>query len=186
MLRASIPTSPSPAFGLYRLPYSSAELSVPFASLMSVRLREGFTIHGVSIEKADGAGEQQQTISVDLLLPWKANVLLESRLRSAWPAASRSGDDADARTSSELALVADYELLRDLEKQACERSPYGLRLALCKRLASALQVCYLHLKYSICEFLLLLLVSTGILITLISRCDQDMLRTDEMLAHIHR
>lgn len=82
-----------------------------------------------------------------LLLP-KANVLLESRLRSTWPASS---DGADSRTTSELALVADYELLRDLEKQACERSP--CRLALCKRLTGALQ---------------------------------DMLRTDEMLAHIHR
>ncbi|XP_064625448.1 KICSTOR complex protein SZT2-like [Lineus longissimus] len=87
---------------LLRKKHIEYNYNVSIFNLMSVRLREGYTIKDVNV----GKGETQ--LEVKMVLPWSHDVKIEYIARSSWPISTKH------QTHIEVLMEATYEFLHDV------------------------------------------------------------------------
>ncbi|OQV19058.1 Protein SZT2 [Hypsibius exemplaris] len=106
-------------------PRSTLDLSV--GALLSIRLREGFTIKSVAFSKGNSH------IDMVLTMPWKPEISLEYRIGAAWPPTDGTP------VTVEIHVEAPYEFLYDLSCPA-PKNVYGkFRLATLKQFKHTVQ-----------------------------------------------
>lgn len=98
------------------------KLHTSITSVLSVRLREGYSIQDVSITKG---GKQLQ---VKLTIPWKHNVQIEYLALSAWPILP-----SNCITHVEVTTEAPYEFLSDVTYPATQHFASGYRTLVVRR-----------------------------------------------------
>ncbi|XP_071952903.1 KICSTOR complex protein SZT2-like isoform X2 [Antedon mediterranea] len=95
--------------------------------VMSLRLREGFTIKDVTFSK------NEKQIEVRLALPWRHNDRIEYTAKSAWPL-----DSTHPLTQIEIMIEGSYEFLHDLTCQIKPSKP-TYRMLVIKKFWQALR-----------------------------------------------
>ncbi|XP_053393950.1 KICSTOR complex protein SZT2-like isoform X2 [Mercenaria mercenaria] len=83
--------------------HSESKLNASLFSVLSVRLREGYTIRDIAITK----GETQ--LDVRLVLPWREYARFEYLVRAAWPL-----DKNRPLTHTEITIEGSYDFLHDM------------------------------------------------------------------------
>ncbi|XP_075037796.1 KICSTOR complex protein SZT2 isoform X2 [Mixophyes fleayi] len=96
-----VSASSNPALATRRRKHAEKELPVDIVSVVSVRLREGYSIREIRITKA--------LLEVKLVLLWKHNMRVEYLAVAAWPL------DASKRTTRvEVVMEGSYDILHDI------------------------------------------------------------------------
>ncbi|XP_062853204.1 KICSTOR complex protein SZT2 [Trichomycterus rosablanca] len=98
-----VSVSGNPALGLRRKKHTAKEVHADLISVLSVRLREGYTIRDISFTKG---GTQ---LEVKLVLLWKHNMRVEYVVVASWPL-----DPAERGTWTEVTMEGSYDILHDL------------------------------------------------------------------------
>ncbi|XP_053353565.1 KICSTOR complex protein SZT2 isoform X1 [Clarias gariepinus] len=98
-----ISASGNPALGLRRKKHTEKEVHADLISVLSVRLREGYTIRDISFNKG---GTQ---LEVKLVLLWKHNMRVEYVAVASWPLLP-----AERSTWIEVTMEGSYDILHDL------------------------------------------------------------------------
>ncbi|XP_034169219.2 KICSTOR complex protein SZT2 isoform X4 [Pangasianodon hypophthalmus] len=98
-----VSASGNPALGLRRKKHTEKEVHADLISVLSVRLREGYTIRDISFTKG---GTQ---LEVKLVLLWKHNMRVEYVAVASWPLLS-----AERSTWVEVTMEGSYDILHDL------------------------------------------------------------------------
>ncbi|XP_060775676.1 KICSTOR complex protein SZT2 isoform X2 [Neoarius graeffei] len=98
-----ISVSGNPALGLRRKKHTEKEVHADLISVLSVRLREGYTIRDISFTKG---GTQ---LEVKLVLLWKHNMRVEYMAVASWPLLP-----AERSTWMEVTMEGSYDILHDL------------------------------------------------------------------------
>ncbi|TVK90578.1 KICSTOR complex protein SZT2 [Bagarius yarrelli] len=97
-----VSASGNPALGLRRKKHTEKEVHADLISVLSVRLREGYTIRDISFTKG---GTQ---LEVKLVLLWKHNMRIEYVAVTSWPLL------AEQSTWMEVTMEGSYDILHDL------------------------------------------------------------------------
>ncbi|XP_055346842.1 KICSTOR complex protein SZT2-like isoform X2 [Paramacrobiotus metropolitanus] len=107
---------------------SKAEnIDVSLGGLLSIRLREGFTIKSITFSKGD------THIDIVLSMPWKPEINIDYQIGALWPPTERG-------VSAEIYVEAPYEFLLDLTVAAPNKNNCGpYRLASLKRFRHMIQ-----------------------------------------------
>ncbi|XP_020354986.1 KICSTOR complex protein SZT2-like [Oncorhynchus kisutch] len=93
----------NPALVMRRKKHTEKEVHAHLVSVVSVRLREGYTIREINLTKG---GTQ---LEVKLVLLWKHNILLEYLAVAQWPL-----DPAKWTTWVEVTMEGSYDILHDI------------------------------------------------------------------------
>jgi len=95
---------------LQKIKYFETKYATRISSVLSVRLREGYSIENVAISR-DGT-----ELQVKLTLPWKEHVLIEYIAKAAWPL-----DQQNRSSRVDVSIQGSYEFLVDItSKQKCK------------------------------------------------------------------
>lgn len=99
----------------------TAKIDASLTNILSVRLREGYTIKSVVINEAES------TIEVTFLLPYAENVNLEYQVITDWPLSLEADNSQNYVAKVELTVEAPYEFLVDMKSQPGSfRSPFRM------------------------------------------------------------
>ncbi|XP_046713542.1 KICSTOR complex protein SZT2 isoform X6 [Silurus meridionalis] len=98
-----VSASGNPALGLRRKKHTEKEVNADLISVLSLRLREGYTIRDISFTKG---GTQ---LEVKLVLLWKHNMRVEYVAVASWPLLP-----AERSTWMEVTMEGSYDILHDL------------------------------------------------------------------------
>ncbi|XP_060723793.1 KICSTOR complex protein SZT2 isoform X5 [Tachysurus vachellii] len=98
-----VSASGNPALGLRRKKHTEKEVHADLISVLSVRLREGYTIRDISFTKGG------THLEVQLVLLWKHNMRIEYVAVSSWPLLL-----AERSTWMEVTMEGSYDILHDL------------------------------------------------------------------------
>ncbi|KAG9341530.1 hypothetical protein JZ751_019035 [Albula glossodonta] len=98
-----VSASGNPALVMRRKKHTEKEVHAQLVSVVSVRLREGYTIREVNITKG---GSQ---LEVKLVLLWKHNMRIEYLAVASWPL-----DPAKRTTWVEVTMEGSYDILHDI------------------------------------------------------------------------
>ncbi|XP_055020868.1 KICSTOR complex protein SZT2 isoform X3 [Boleophthalmus pectinirostris] len=98
-----VSASGNPALVMRRKKHTEKEVQAHLVSVVSVRLREGYTIRDVSLSKG---GSQ---LEVKLVLLWKHNMHIEYVASAPWPL-----DPAKRSTRVEVTMEGSYDILHDI------------------------------------------------------------------------
>ncbi|XP_065812120.1 KICSTOR complex protein SZT2 [Labrus bergylta] len=120
--------SGNPALVMRRKKHTEKEVHANLISVVSVRLREGYTIREVSLTKG---GTQ---LEVKLVLLWKHNMHIEYLAAASWPL-----DPAKRTTRVEVTMEGSYDILHDISctQRKPITSPY--RTSVIRRFWNTLQ-----------------------------------------------
>ncbi|XP_070564104.1 KICSTOR complex protein SZT2-like isoform X4 [Ptychodera flava] len=91
------------AIPMIRKKHSETNLHTAIANVLSLRLREGYTIKDVALTKSE------TQLEVKLALPWRHNVRIEYHASSPWPVSS-----GKRNTHVEVTIEGNYEFLHDV------------------------------------------------------------------------
>ncbi|XP_048353115.1 KICSTOR complex protein SZT2 isoform X1 [Sphaerodactylus townsendi] len=98
-----VSASSNPALAMRRKKHTEKEVNADLISIISVRLREGYSIREVNITKG---GTQ---LEVKLVLLWKHNMRIEYLAVSPWPL-----DSSKRSTWVEVTMEGSYDILHDI------------------------------------------------------------------------
>ncbi|XP_009956679.1 PREDICTED: protein SZT2, partial [Leptosomus discolor] len=98
-----VSASSNPALAMRRKKHTEKEVHADLVSIVSVRLREGYSIREVSITKG---GSQ---LEVKLVLLWKHNMRIEYLAVTPWPL-----DPSKRSTWVEVTMEGSYDILHDI------------------------------------------------------------------------
>ncbi|XP_030063288.1 KICSTOR complex protein SZT2 isoform X2 [Microcaecilia unicolor] len=98
-----ISASSNPALALRRKKHTEKEVHADLVSVVSVRLREGYSIREISLAKGESL------LEVKLVLLWKHNMRIEYLAVAAWPL-----DPSKRSTSVEVTMEGSYDILHDI------------------------------------------------------------------------
>ncbi|XP_077190209.1 KICSTOR complex protein SZT2 isoform X6 [Paroedura picta] len=98
-----VSASSNPALAMRRKKHTEKEVHADLISIISVRLREGYSIREISITKG---GAQ---LEVKLVLLWKHNMRIEYLAVSSWPL-----DPSKRSTWVEVTMEGSYDILHDI------------------------------------------------------------------------
>uniref|UniRef100_UPI00398E855C KICSTOR complex protein SZT2 n=1 Tax=Pristiophorus japonicus TaxID=55135 RepID=UPI00398E855C len=98
-----VSASSNPALAMRRKKHAENEVHADLTSVVSVRLREGYTVKELNITKA---GTQ---LEVKLVLLWKHNMRIEYLVVASWPL-----DAAKRLTWAEVTMEGSYDMLHDI------------------------------------------------------------------------
>ncbi|XP_048108666.1 KICSTOR complex protein SZT2 isoform X5 [Alosa alosa] len=98
-----VSTSGNPALMMRRKKHTEKEVHADLVSVVSVRLREGYTIREISLCKG---GTQ---LEVKLVLLWKHNMRIEYLAVASWPL-----EPANRTTWVEVSMEGSYDILHDI------------------------------------------------------------------------
>uniref|UniRef100_A0A8C3T1F6 SZT2 subunit of KICSTOR complex n=1 Tax=Chelydra serpentina TaxID=8475 RepID=A0A8C3T1F6_CHESE len=98
-----VSASSNPALAMRRKKHTEKEVHADLVSIVSVRLREGYSIREVNITKG---GSQ---LEVKLVLLWKHNMRIEYLAVAAWPL-----DPSKRSTWVEVTMEGSYDILHDV------------------------------------------------------------------------
>ncbi|XP_032650252.1 KICSTOR complex protein SZT2 isoform X6 [Chelonoidis abingdonii] len=98
-----VSASSNPALAMRRKKHTEKEVHADLVSIVSVRLREGYSIREVNITKG---GSQ---LEVKLVLLWKHNMRIEYLAVAAWPL-----DPSKRSTWVEVTMEGSYDILHDI------------------------------------------------------------------------
>ncbi|XP_041648166.1 KICSTOR complex protein SZT2 isoform X2 [Cheilinus undulatus] len=120
--------SGNPALVMRRKKHTEKEVHAHLISVVSVRLREGYTIREISLTKG---GTQ---LEVKLVLLWKHNMHIEYLAAASWPL-----DPAKRTTRVEVTMEGSYDILHDISctQRKPITSPY--RTSVIRRFWNTLQ-----------------------------------------------
>ncbi|XP_068600053.1 KICSTOR complex protein SZT2 [Brachionichthys hirsutus] len=120
--------SGNPALVMRRKKHTEKEVHAHLVSIVSVRLREGYTIREISLTKG---GTQ---LEVKLVLLWKHNMHIEYLAATSWPL-----DPAQRMTRVEVTMEGSYDILHDISctQRKPITSPY--RTSVIRRFWNTLQ-----------------------------------------------
>ncbi|XP_040895618.1 KICSTOR complex protein SZT2 [Toxotes jaculatrix] len=123
-----VSASGNPALVMRRKKHTEKELHAHLISVVSVRLREGYTIREISLTKG---GTQ---LEVKLVLLWKHNMHIEYLAAASWPL-----DPAKRTTRVEVTMEGSYDILHDISctQRKPITSPY--RTSVIRRFWNTLQ-----------------------------------------------
>ncbi|XP_063795396.1 KICSTOR complex protein SZT2 isoform X3 [Pseudophryne corroboree] len=96
-----VSASSNPALATRRRKHAEKELHADIVSVVSVRLREGYSIREIRITKA--------LLEVKLVLLWKHNMRVEYLAMAAWPL-----DASKRSTRVEVVMEGSYDILHDI------------------------------------------------------------------------
>ncbi|XP_052774284.1 KICSTOR complex protein SZT2-like isoform X2 [Mya arenaria] len=111
-----------------RKSHAKSTLNTSLFSVMSVRLREGYTIRDIALTK----GETQ--LEVRLVLPWREYARFEYLIRATWPQ-----DKKRPHTYTEITLEGSYDFLHDMTCTKIKAKMSSFRSANVKKFWLALQ-----------------------------------------------
>ena len=92
---------------------SQSVLEASVGGLLSIRLREGFTIKSVTFSKSGSM------IDLVLVMPWKPEINLEYRICAVWPPTENT------QITAEVHVEAPYEFLYDWIYMNSQKVSYG-------------------------------------------------------------
>ncbi|GAV02768.1 hypothetical protein RvY_13293-2 [Ramazzottius varieornatus] len=92
---------------------SHSVLEVSIGGLLSIRLREGFTVKSVNFSK------NGSVVDLVLVMPWKPEINLEYRICAVWPPTENT------QITAEVHVEAPYEFLYDWIYMNSQKIPYG-------------------------------------------------------------
>ncbi|XP_068449279.1 KICSTOR complex protein SZT2 isoform X2 [Clinocottus analis] len=123
-----VSASGNPALVMRRKKHTEKEVHAHLISVVSVRLREGYTIREISLTKG---GSQ---LEVKLVLLWKHNMHIEYLAAASWPL-----DPAKRITRVEVTMEGSYDILHDISctQRKPITSPY--RTSVIRRFWNTLQ-----------------------------------------------
>nr|XP_046248822.1 KICSTOR complex protein SZT2 isoform X2 [Scatophagus argus] len=123
-----VSASGNPALVMRRKKHTEKEVHAHLISVVSVRLREGYTIREISLAKG---GTQ---LEVKLVLLWKHNMHIEYLAAASWPL-----DPAKRTTRVEVTMEGSYDILHDISctQRKPITSPY--RTSVIRRFWNTLQ-----------------------------------------------
>ncbi|XP_070764616.1 KICSTOR complex protein SZT2 [Enoplosus armatus] len=123
-----VSASGNPALVMRRKKHTEKEVHAHLISVVSVRLREGYTIREISLTKG---GTQ---LEVKLVLLWKHNMHIEYLAAASWPL-----DPAKRTTRVEVTMEGSYDILHDISctQRKPITSPY--RTSVIRRFWNTLQ-----------------------------------------------
>nr|XP_033478677.1 KICSTOR complex protein SZT2 isoform X2 [Epinephelus lanceolatus] len=123
-----VSASGNPALVMRRKKHAEKEVHAHLISVVSVRLREGYTIREISLTKG---GTQ---LEVKLVLLWKHNMHIEYLVAASWPL-----DPAKRTTRVEVTMEGSYDILHDISctQRKPITSPY--RTSVIRRFWNTLQ-----------------------------------------------
>ncbi|XP_029285400.1 KICSTOR complex protein SZT2 [Cottoperca gobio] len=123
-----VSASGNPALVMRRKKHTEKEVHAHLISVVSVRLREGYTIREISLSKG---GTQ---LEVKLVLLWKHNMHIEYLAAASWPL-----DPAKRTTRVEVTMEGSYDILHDISctQRKPITSPY--RTSVIRRFWNTLQ-----------------------------------------------
>ncbi|XP_034562983.1 KICSTOR complex protein SZT2 [Notolabrus celidotus] len=123
-----VSASGNPALVMRRKKHTEKEVHADLISVVSVRLREGYTIREISLTKG---GTQ---LEVKLVLLWKHNMHIEYLAAASWPL-----DPAKRTTRVEVTMEGSYDILHDISctQRKPITSPY--RTSVIRRFWNTLQ-----------------------------------------------
>ncbi|XP_010780650.1 protein SZT2, partial [Notothenia coriiceps] len=123
-----VSASGNPALVMRRKKHTEKEVHAHLISVVSVRLREGYTIREISLTKG---GTQ---LEVKLVLLWKHNMHIEYLASASWPL-----DPAKRTTRVEVTMEGSYDILHDISctQRKPITSPY--RTSVIRRFWNTLQ-----------------------------------------------
>ncbi|XP_075997679.1 KICSTOR complex protein SZT2 isoform X4 [Genypterus blacodes] len=123
-----VSASGNPALVMRRKKHAEKEVHAHLISVVSVRLREGYTIREISLNKG---GTQ---LEVKLVLLWKHNMHIEYLAAAPWPL-----DPAKRTTRVEVTMEGSYDILHDISctQRKPITSPY--RTSVIRRFWNTLQ-----------------------------------------------
>ncbi|XP_041861304.1 KICSTOR complex protein SZT2 isoform X2 [Melanotaenia boesemani] len=123
-----VSASGNPALVMRRKKHTEKEVHAHLVSVVSVRLREGYTIRDISLTKG---GTQ---LEVKLVLLWKHNMLIEYLASASWPL-----DPSKRTTRVEVTMEGSYDILHDISctQRKPITSPY--RTSVIRRFWNTLQ-----------------------------------------------
>uniref|UniRef100_A0A8D3B9F7 SZT2 subunit of KICSTOR complex n=1 Tax=Scophthalmus maximus TaxID=52904 RepID=A0A8D3B9F7_SCOMX len=123
-----VSASGNPALVMRRKKHTEKEVQAHLISVVSVRLREGYTIREISLTKG---GTQ---LEVKLVLLWKHNMHIEYLAAASWPL-----DPAKRTTRVEVTMEGSYDILHDISctQRKPITSPY--RTSVIRRFWNTLQ-----------------------------------------------
>ncbi|XP_023249147.1 KICSTOR complex protein SZT2 [Seriola lalandi dorsalis] len=123
-----VSASGNPALVMRRKKHTEKEVHAHLISIVSVRLREGYTIREISLTKG---GTQ---LEVKLVLLWKHNMHIEYLAAACWPL-----DPAKRTTRVEVTMEGSYDILHDISctQRKPITSPY--RTSVIRRFWNTLQ-----------------------------------------------
>ncbi|TNN77457.1 Protein SZT2 [Liparis tanakae] len=123
-----VSASGNPALVMRRKKHTEKEVHAHLISVVSVRLREGYTIREISLTKG---GSQ---LEVKLVLLWKHNMHIEYLAAASWPL-----DPAKRTTRVEVTMEGSYDILHDISctQRKPITSPY--RTSVIRRFWNTLQ-----------------------------------------------
>ncbi|XP_063057669.1 KICSTOR complex protein SZT2 isoform X2 [Engraulis encrasicolus] len=101
-----VSTSGNPALMMRRKKHTEKEVHADLVSVVSVRLREGYSIREINLTKAPVGGTQ---LEVKLVLLWKHNMRIEYLAVASWPL-----DAAKRTTWVEVTMEGSYDILHDI------------------------------------------------------------------------
>ncbi|XP_014668477.1 PREDICTED: protein SZT2-like [Priapulus caudatus] len=121
------PSAPEEA--LLRKKHAENKATMSVFGVLSVRLREGYTIKKVAITKGD------TQLEVQLVLPWKHRVNIEYRIEAVWPL-----DSSKRVTHTEVSIEATYDFLDDVMSPT-QKKPLqsGYRMAVIRKFWQTMQ-----------------------------------------------
>ncbi|XP_027882529.1 KICSTOR complex protein SZT2 isoform X2 [Xiphophorus couchianus] len=123
-----VSASGNPALVMRRKKHTEKEVHADLISVVSVRLREGYTIRDISLTKG---GTQ---LEVKLALLWKHNMHIEYLAAATWPL-----DSSNRSTKVEVTMEGSYDILHDISctQRKPITSPY--RTSVIRRFWNTLQ-----------------------------------------------
>ncbi|KAM4739339.1 KICSTOR complex protein SZT2 isoform 2-T2 [Anableps anableps] len=123
-----VSASGNPALVMRRKKHTEKEVHAHLISVVSVRLREGYTIRDISLTKG---GTQ---LEVKLALLWKHNMHIEYLATATWPL-----DSSNRSTKVEVTMEGSYDILHDISctQRKPITSPY--RTSVIRRFWNTLQ-----------------------------------------------
>ncbi|XP_056893432.1 KICSTOR complex protein SZT2 isoform X1 [Takifugu flavidus] len=123
-----VSASGNPALVMRRKKHTEKEVHADLISVVSVRLREGYTIRDISLTKG---GSQ---LEVKLVLLWKHNMHIEYLAAASWPL-----DSTKRTTRVEVTMEGSYDILHDISctQRKPITSPY--RTSVIRRFWNTLQ-----------------------------------------------
>ncbi|XP_013863525.1 protein SZT2 [Austrofundulus limnaeus] len=123
-----VSASGNPALVMRRKKHTEKEVHAHLISVVSVRLREGYTIRDISLTKG---GTQ---LEVKLVLLWKHNMHIEYLAAASWPL-----DPSNRTTRVEVTMEGSYDILHDISctQRKPITSPY--RTSVIRRFWNTLQ-----------------------------------------------
>nr|XP_033772051.1 KICSTOR complex protein SZT2 isoform X2 [Geotrypetes seraphini] len=98
-----VSASSNPALALRRKKHTEKEVHADLVSVVSVRLREGYSIREISLSKGESL------LEVKLVLLWKHNMRIEYLAVAPWPL-----DPSKRSSSVEVTMEGSYDMLHDI------------------------------------------------------------------------